>query len=166
VINLKEEKISFENHDQKIVGILHTPEVSNSPAIIMCHGFTGNMHEHGLFINAAREFCKNGFTVLRFDFRGTNESEGKFRDMTVSGEVGDLKGAINYIIKQRINKGKLGVLGLSLGGIVSVLGYDERIKSMILWSPASDGKKTFTDIFHKDIINEIVEKGYYDLSKP
>jgi hypothetical protein len=132
----------------------------------MCHGFTGNMHEYGLFVNAAKKFCENGFTVLRFDFRGANESEGEFVDMTISGEVSDLKKAIDFMLKQNIDKNKIGILGLSLGAVVSVLGWDDRIKSLILWSPASNSKKVFTKAFGKQIIKKIEEKGFFDLQKP
>ena len=149
---MKEEKVYFENNGQKIVGILHIPDNENSSAIIMCHGFTGNMYEHGLFVNTAKKLCKNGFTVLRFDFRGSNESEGKFRDMTISGEVSDLKKAIEFILKQKINKDKIGVLGLSLGAVVSVLGWDERIKALVLLSPAGNNKKCFTNAFGEEMI--------------
>jgi hypothetical protein len=163
---MKEEEIEFTNQGQKIRGILHVPNKKNSPAIIMCHGFTGNMHEHGLFINAAKKFCENGFTVLRFDFRGSNESEGKFRDMTISGEVSDLKEAINFILKQSGDKNKIGVLGLSLGAVVSVLGWSKRIKSLVLWSPANNNKKVFINAFGAKTVKQIEEKGFVDLKKP
>jgi esterase/lipase len=163
---MKEEKIYFENNGQKIVGILHIPDNENFSAIIMCHGFTANMNEdHNLFIKIAKKLCENGFTVLRFDFRGSGKSEGEFIDMTISGEVSDLKEAIEFILKQKINKDKIGVLGLSLGSVVSILGWDERIKALVLLSPANDSKKVFIKGFGEKTVKEIEEKGFVDLQK-
>jgi hypothetical protein len=161
---MKEENVEFENKREKIRGILHIPDDVNSPAIIMCHGFTGNMNEdHDLFVHAAKKFCENGFTILRFDFRGSGESEGEFVDVTVSGEVSDFKKAIDFISEQKIDKNKIAVLGLSLGSVISILGWDERIKTVVLWSPVSDSKKVFTKGFGEETIKEIEEKGLFDL---
>ena len=162
---MKKEKVEFENQGQKIVGILHVPNNKNPSAIIMCHGFTGNMHEHGLFVNAAKKFCENGFAVLRFDFRGSNESGGEFVDMTISSEISDLKKAIDFMFKQNIDKSRIGILGLSLGAVVSVLGWDEKIRVLVLLSPTSNNKKSFTNAFGEKTIKEIEEKGFFDLQK-
>lgn len=162
---MKEEKVIFENKGQKIVGILHTPDSKNPPAIIMSHGWTGNKDEHGLFINAAREFCKNGFAVLRFDFRGSGESEGKFEDISFTEEASDLKSAIEFMKKQNVDRNKIGLLGLSMGAAVSVLAYNPEIKVLVLWSPAIHTKEIFLKIMGEKVIKEIEEKGYYDLHK-
>jgi len=166
VIQMKEEKVEFENKREKIRGILHIPDNENPPAIIMCHGFTGNMNEdHDLFVHAAKKFCENGFVVLRFDFRGSGKSEGKFIDMTISGEVSDLKKAIDFISSRKINNNRIGVLGLSLGSVVSVLGWNERVKTLVLLSALNDNKKVFINGFGKKTVKEIEEKGFCDLKK-
>jgi len=159
---MKEERVCFENKGQKIVGILHKPDSINSPAIIMCHGFSGNKNEeHDMFVHAAKKFCESDFTVLRFDFRGLGESEGDFVDMTISEEVSDLKKAIDFISEQGYNN--IGVLGLSLGASVSVLGWNKKIKTLVLWSPANPNEKTFIKAFGKETFKEIEEKGFSDL---
>ncbi len=162
---MKEEKAVFENKGQKIVGILHLPDSKNPPAVIMSHGWTGNKNEHGLFINAAKEFCKNGFAVLRFDFRGSGESEGKFEDVNFTGEASDLKAAVEFMKNKNIDKNKIGLLGLSMGGAVSVLAYNTEIKTIVLWSPAIHTKEIFMKIIGEETVKKIEEKGYYDLHK-
>lgn len=131
----------------------------------MSHGWSGNKNEHGLFINAAREFCKNGFAVLHFDFRGSGESEGKFENAIFTEELSDLRSAIDFMKKQVINKEKIFLLGLSMGGAVSVLAYNTEIKAIILWSPAIHTKEIFPKILGRKIVKEVEEKGYYDLHK-
>lgn len=163
---MKEEKVVFENKGQKIIGIFHQPDVELPPAIIMCHGWTGDKAEHGLFTKAAKEFCKNGFAVLRFDFRGSGESEGKFENITFTEEASDLRFAIEFMKRHNINKEKICLLGLSMGGAVSVLIYNPKIRAIVLWSPAIHTKEVFPKLLGEKAIKEIEEKGYYDLYNP
>ncbi|MEM0011325.1 MAG: alpha/beta hydrolase, partial [Candidatus Bathyarchaeia archaeon] len=68
---MKEQFVCFYNRNEKIVGMLHIADSrAKSPAVMMCHGFTGQrMEAHFLFVKTARRLAQNGITVLRFDFR-------------------------------------------------------------------------------------------------
>lgn len=126
--------VTLENEGQKIVGILHKPNNPTKAAVILVHGFTGNKNgPENIFIKLANKLAENGIAALRFDFRGSGESEGKFVDMTITGEVDDLRKVIEFMKK---SYGLLGIVGESLGGAVSILGYDIRIGCMVLWYPA------------------------------
>jgi putative redox protein len=64
-------------------------------------------------------FLPLGFSVFRFDFSYVGESEGCFEDLTVSGEVEDALGAIDFL--QDFSPTELVVVGSSLGGTVALL---------------------------------------------
>jgi hypothetical protein len=134
-------QVSFDSQGQAVFGVLHLPEKAESPGIIMCHGFTGSKSEaHRLFVNAARDFCEHGIAVLRFDFRGSGDSAGEFREMTVSGEIADAGAALDYLASRpEVEADGVGVLGLSLGGCVAacLAGRDGRVKSLVLWAAAA-----------------------------
>jgi len=104
----------------------------------MCHGFTGHKGEdHRLFVTAAREFARSRLVVLRFDFRGSGDSDGAFSEMTVSGEIEDATAALDFLTAQpEVDADRIGVLGLSLGGCVAacLAGRDERVKALVLWA--------------------------------
>ena len=166
---MTEKPVSFTCDGMRIAGVLHVPERTPAPGIIFCHGFTGTRIEsHRLFVHAARELCKRGFVALRFDFRGSGESEGLFQDMTISGEIKDLRTAISWIMKRReILKGKIGVIGLSLGGVIAVLtaARDSRIKAVSLWSTPAELEeifKGFSNQLGPNLINKLLEQGYLD----
>ena len=139
-----EKPVTFKNLGQQLIGILHVPDKLNvkerAPAIAMFHGFTGHKSEaHRLFVKVARSLCEAGFIVLRFDFRGSGDSEGDFENMTVPGEVNDAKMSISFLEEQPgVDKEKIGVIGLSLGGRVAAIlaSEDRRVKFVILYSPA------------------------------
>jgi len=52
--------------------------------------------------------------------------------MAIKGEVSDLKLIINEMSKNYIN---IGLVGESMGALISILSYDERIKCLVLWYP-------------------------------
>lgn len=100
---MKEILIAFESEDQKIEGILDLPNKKNPLAIIIVHGYGGYVFTDR-YANLAKNFCKNGFAVLRFQFRGYENNFKNFSNLTISGEVKDLRSAIDFIEKQKIDK--------------------------------------------------------------
>ena len=170
-----EEFVSFTSEGMRIVGMIHIPEATPAPGIILCHGFTGTRVEsHRLFVLAAREFCKQGFVVLRFDFRGSGESEGLFEHTTISGEMEDLKAAVSFLHKRKeaLNQA-IGVNGLSLGGAVVALtaADDLRIRTVSLWStPGTLSPESFRETVEQVLrepeaaLDKLLKQGYLDLS--
>ncbi|OGK09444.1 hypothetical protein A2767_05355 [Candidatus Roizmanbacteria bacterium RIFCSPHIGHO2_01_FULL_35_10] len=95
-----EQKIFFKSKDGlKLCGIWHIPNQPTNKAVILAHGLTVDKDEEGIFVELAELLKKKGFAVFRFDFRGHGESEGKSIDTTISGEVADIKSAINFVKK-------------------------------------------------------------------
>lgn len=120
-------KVEFLSEGQKIKGVLYLHK--KSPLIIICHGFTGNKDTRIMrFLSGF--LYKNGYSVLKFDFRGSGESEGEFTG--VKDEVDDLKQA--YRLARKYSK-KIILLGHSLGGGIIAL---SKIKprAVIMINPA------------------------------
>lgn len=130
---MSELSVTLENEGQKFVGVLHKPNSPTKKAVILVHGFTGNKNgPDDIFVKLAKKLVENGIAAFRFDFRGSGESEGRFVDMTITGEVSDLQKAVEFMAK---NYDLLGVVGESLGGAVSIIGYDVQFDCMVLWYP-------------------------------
>jgi alpha/beta superfamily hydrolase len=64
-----------------------------------------------------------GAMALRFDFAGRGESAGTPDDLTVSGELDDLRAAVD-LVRQRCARAT-SVVGSSMGGAVAVLAASE-----------------------------------------
>ncbi len=138
-----ETPVTFTNHGQQLVGMIHAPEgTCPCPAVLFHHGFTGNRIEaHFLFVKMARRLAAAGFLAMRFDFRGSGESAGDFREMTIPGEIDDAKAALAWLRGHpMVDPDRVTLLGLSMGGAVAsvVAGEDERIVALVLWSALSD----------------------------
>ena len=118
-VPMPEEKVSFKNsRGQTLGGVLHYPETGCSRgAVILCHGMESNKESDKLLF-LGQALARRGLLTLRFDFACAGES-GKFEEITYSGEVEDLQAAFSFIRDR--HAGKIGLLGSSMGGTVSLL---------------------------------------------
>jgi len=137
-----------------LVGVLHLPDKETSSAVIISHGFAANKDRSRL-IKLAETLSKNGFAVLRFDFSGCGESEDS--EITLKNQIDDLKSAINHMRKNGYSN--LGLLGESLGGLTSILAYDDEIKTLVLWAPVTKSK-TPSIIQKEELQQEFNERGF------
>ena len=129
------EKVSFQSEGQKISGILHLPEKSKPPCVIASHGLFSSK-ESEKYVALGERFSQESTALLRFDFRGCGESEGKIDESTVSGRIADLTAAIEFIRSYRGLKKRIGLLGSSLGGYVSLIkaSTNPEIRATVIWS--------------------------------
>jgi putative redox protein len=118
----------------RLAGLLHRPaqavELGSSPVIVLCHGMESTKEGTKHQALAAR-LTALGYACLRFDFSFVGESEGSFEDLTISGEVEDLGGAVDWLTAHGATT--FGLVGSSLGGTVAVLfaGGDSRVRALV-----------------------------------
>lgn len=135
------EAVTFENNGEKIFGIIHRPlkPLKSCPAVLICPGFQGSKSgKFRLFVNLAKQLAKHGVVVLRFDYRGSGDSEGEFSDLTLEGKISDALTCLNFLSQDaQVDPERIGLLGRSLGGAVSILTANrfKKIKSLVLWAP-------------------------------
>ncbi len=104
---------------------------------MLLHGFTGDrMESHWLFVKCSRALERAGIASLRFDFFGSGESDGEFRDASLETEVADAQDAASFLRREGgIDPQRLGIIGLSLGGaIAALLAEPLRARVLVLWS--------------------------------
>lgn len=135
-------------------GMLHFPASARKhpvPAVVLFHGFTGNrMESHMIFVKCSRALARAGIASLRFDFFGSGESDGDFRQMTLRGEIADAHSAVAFMRAQpEVDPERLGVLGLSLGGAVAAtVAASIHARAAVLWSAVA----------HTARLRDLVEK--------
>lgn len=101
--------------------------------VILVHGFTGNMEgPSGLFRRFASELGREGYSVLRFNFRYTNDKMASFDKMTLQGEADDLRFVLDALEEKY---DWIAVVAESLGGAVSLLTGHPAVQCMVLWYP-------------------------------
>lgn len=159
------EFVRFENQGQNIYGTFHIPITSEKcPVVVMCHGFAGNrIGRFRIYVLLAQRLSQLGIASLRFDFRGSGESDGDFSEMSIEGEVGDALEALKFVKNHpQIDPQRIGMLGNSFGGAVAVLTAckDKNVKSLALlaalfnsdlWKKRWEALKTADDASKKEL---------------
>lgn len=153
-----EKNINFKSGRFKLSGVLHIPDEGKKPypAVIMFHGFTGHKAEsHFLFTKTARTLCSRGIGVLRFDFMGSGDSEGRFQDMTLLTEINDGRNAIEFLTSDTtFDRSRLGIIGLSMGAVTaSYIAAEYKTRALVLWSPLA-----YPELIEKKVLTRKLKK--------
>ncbi len=136
---MREEKILIPLQGIHLEGLLNVPEAfSIKGGVILCHPhpqYGGEMH-NPVISTAAETAFQEGFSTLRFNFRGVGKSGGSYGDGV--GEREDIKGAIEYLFPTLNNSDlPLILVGYSFGawtGLSAVV-QDDRMKGMVAIAP-------------------------------
>lgn len=123
--------------------------ILNAPCLVFVHGFKG-FKDWGFGPYLAHNFASKGFFVLTFNFSHNGIGEklteftelDKFAENTFSLEISELSQLIQAYLNNyfgETNNKKLGLLGHSRGGAISLLtgGKFQEIKAVAVWSSVS-----------------------------
>ncbi|MEX2754194.1 MAG: alpha/beta hydrolase, partial [Candidatus Sigynarchaeota archaeon] len=102
------------------------------PIAILCHGFRGDRQEWGRFPEAAAALGRSGIDALFFDFTGCGENPRK--PVMLSKQVSDLEDVYQWARKQ--NYTRIATIGLSFGGLTSLLANLPGRSVAVFWAPA------------------------------
>jgi dipeptidyl aminopeptidase/acylaminoacyl peptidase len=132
---METEKVSFQSEGHRISGILHLPEKENSPCVIASHGLLSSK-DSDKYIALGDRLAREGMAMLRFDFRGIGESEGRIEDDAVTRRIADLGSAINFVRSHPGLRNRIGLVGSSLGGYVSLIraSMEKGINAVVIWA--------------------------------
>ena len=106
--------------------------------IVFCHGFVSD--RTGSYEYRAERATTEGFDAVRFDFRGCGDSDGAFREQTLTSKLADLRGVLEYFDPPAIV-----LFGSSFGAKVAFhAAADERLEAIVGRAPVTYNR-TFDD---------------------
>jgi len=129
------EKVFFQSEGQRLAGVLHLPNQDSPPCVIASHGLLSSKDSEK-YMALGERFSEEGIAMLRFDFRGIGESEGRLEDDTVSRRITDLGAAIDFLLARPGLARRIGLVGSSLGGYVSLIkaAVDQEVRALVVWA--------------------------------
>ncbi len=160
---MKEERFVVESEGLSLRGVIHLPEKQPAPCVVCSHGLFSSK-DSPKFVAITEYLAGEGFVAIRYDHRGCNESEGNIEDTTVSRRLKDLESVIQFAKHlPRIN-GKIGLLGSSMGGYISLFtaARNPDMKPLVVWATPhklrgkkkdfkEEGSPPLKDAFYEDL---------------
>lgn len=160
-----ESDVKIQSSGLSLVGTLSEPLKQNAKTVVLCIQGSGPLDrnsnspkmELGLFDVMAKEFCEKQIACLRFDKRGTGQSEGNYYQSGHFDFVNDVAGWIKFLREKGFQK--IFLLGHSEGTIIAAqLAKD--VEGLILLCP-------FVESLEKLLIMQAkeLEKNFTDTGK-
>jgi alpha/beta superfamily hydrolase len=136
---MKEEKVFISSNEIQLEGLLSIQGASPfRGGVILCHPhpqYGGDM-QHPVITTAAEIAFREGFSTIRFNFRGVGESEGFYGEGI--GEREDVKAVSDYLyLRLKNNHFPLILVGYSFGAWAGfpIAIEDERFEGMVGVAP-------------------------------
>ena len=135
-MNSREVAISFPCDGSRLYGILHRPSHPSSRGVVLLAGRPAlRSGRHRLFVLLARTWAEAGTPVLRFDYRGTGDSEGEMASLEETRE--EISAAIHAFQSNLPGLQDVVLWGLCGGAADAVLyaPQDARVSGIVLANP-------------------------------
>jgi len=176
---MPEEPLYFPSDDFRLFGVLHTPQAGPRHfGLVFCAPFAEE-HKQGyrVFVETARRLDALGLPCLRFDYRGTGDSEGPFTAFTLAGALRDIAAAA-ALLRERAGVERIGLVGLRLGASLAwraaELGVGQAsclpgrrdacptgidATCLVLWQPIVDGALFYRLSLRRMLVRQMMTSG-------
>ena len=156
-----EDFVQISSGGQNVFGILHLPDGEATHGIVYCSPFAEEQKStYRVFVEHARLLADKGVASLRFDYRGTGDSDGYFQDYLLEDWIGDTVAAIECL-KEKSDFDKVCVLGVRFGGFIGIQAAQrsESVSDLILWQPIISGKRFHRQEMRRFMIRQMMTSG-------
>jgi uncharacterized protein len=140
----------FLNRDgQRLFGVMHRVDPAEQAVVVCAPLFDEKLWSHRVLVNFARFVAARGIPVLRFDYYGDGESDGRFEDASVSTRVRDIHDAVDFC-RQEARVSRVQLVGLGYGATLALRAaleqHHEAVAGVVAWAPVIDGERYLNDI--------------------
>lgn len=124
--------------------------------LMLAHGFGADKHESFHLFDDFSKALSPHFRILRFDFSGYGQSEGKQEEVDYQKHAQDLKAVLNYV--QKTYPGQIYLYAHSMGCFVTALLNPSGIQKTIFGAPPSIATDTINIVKNRIL----AKKGEYN----
>ncbi|WP_082446101.1 alpha/beta fold hydrolase [Marinobacter lipolyticus] len=143
------EAFYFGPSESYLLGVFHPRQsTSRNEAVVLCNPFGQEyLRAHKSMRRLAINLSKLGYSVLRFDYRGTGDSAGDLTGVTADHWVEDIEHAIQEAVDMAAVP-KVALIGLRLGALVAAKAAknNNQVSRLVMWDPIADGSSYLHDI--------------------
>jgi len=153
----------FLNRDgRRLFSVLHhAANESPERAVVICAPlFDEKLWSHRVLVNLARHLAAAGVSVLRFDYFGDGESEGRFEDASVGTRLCDIHDALVFC-RRETKAREIFLLGLGYGATLALRAafendQDALVAGVVAWAPVIDGDRYLNDILRAHLSAQMI----------
>ncbi|MEI6166047.1 MAG: oligosaccharide flippase family protein [bacterium] len=145
----KEEFGYLHHGNQHVYFAFHRANKPVAQVLLAGHFAVERPFSYAPWVRWARYLAEQGFSALRFDYRGCGESTGRFQDYTLKSWIEDCMNSCAYLREQAPDV-PLILNGIGLGGLIIAHSFKTGLgDGMLLWSPSQCGSSALRDTFFK-----------------
>lgn len=143
----------LDSADGQIYTVTHAARGRRRGAVLLCGPFGVERERAYLVLVAwARVLARNGFEVMRFDYRGNGESTGAFEDMTI-GRWREDATACAARLTEAGHGGALVLHGVRMGALIAAELFASGIgDGLLLWAPPVSADAMLRDTLRHHLI--------------
>lgn len=161
----------FRRGPARLFGLLHE---ATSPArrsgFVLSHPFAEEkLWSHRVFVSLARALAARGHAVLRFDYHGAGDSDGRSGDSSLETHLADLTGAVDTLAARLPALERIGLIGLRLGASFAARLAERaadgigpvplRGAPLVLWDPVLDGEAYLQEVLRANLSAQLATHG-------
>ncbi len=130
---MKEEAIVFQSQGFTIEGLFENAPGEKGVVVTHPHPLYGGDMHNNIVESVVKAYREEGYSTLRFDFRGAGQSDGNYDEGV--GEQEDVRAALAYL--DEFGKSSIDLAGYSFGAWVNALGLKgfEHVNRTVMVSP-------------------------------
>jgi alpha/beta superfamily hydrolase len=147
----------------RVLGVTHLPEGPATAGVVVCPAlFAERSANRRAEVLLARRLTELGIAVLRFDYRGTGNSEGDARKLTLDAAREDCLAAAERL-RERAEVEAIGVLGTRWGAFVAAGAAEgSGARALALWEPKVDAQAYFEELLQTRAFHLLWHRGQRD----
>lgn len=148
----------FGDDGSVLFGVTHTPAAPNGQGVVMCSPvYNDYLKNNRREVLLARRLASEGFTVQRFNYAGTGNSEGEILDLSVDTMTNDAAAATRFL-QGRDGVEHVSFMGTRLGALPAATSAAQADAPVAFWEPI-EGVKYFRELFRTMAIIEMDSDG-------
>jgi uncharacterized protein len=154
----------FRLREHQLFAVLHRPASGQArQGIVLCHALAEEkLWSHRVYVNLARDLAREGFSVLRFDFRGEGDSDLDFEECGMESRHADAVRAAELLLEHEPHLRGCLFLGHRLGCAVAAMAaasLPDRAQALIAWDPVARGRDYLMQLLRSTIASEFARSG-------
>jgi len=153
--------VSFKNKDLTLAGMLLLPGGKGPfTTVVFIHGSGTSQRNSPWYVTVGKHLQDKGIAVLIPDKRGSEKSEGDWRQATFQDLAGDAIAAVDFVRTQKLFEfSDVGIMGFSQGGWIAPIVATEDSGLAFVISMSGPGVTTEEQLLYEEV-NHISEYTY------